>query len=107
MVNNVAVTVLNATSVSVSWDLLPLTVVNQYIIFYSQTGNRKRQTTESNVIVSNVFRSVVITGLTTGAEYQFQVVGQVFMGGRTINGMRSGMLVLTVRDPNGGVCTYK
>ena len=89
MVSNVAVTVQTATSVRVSWDPLPLTVVDQYIIFYSQTGNRKRQTTESSVVVSNTITAVVISGLVTGADYQFQVVAQAMVDGMTIDGMRS------------------
>ena len=89
MVSNVAVTVLTATSVSVSWDPLPLEVVTQYIVYYSQTGNREGQATESSIIVSSSESSVVITELITGEEYQFQMVAQAMVDSEIILGERS------------------
>ena len=98
MVSNVAVTVLTATSVSVSWDPLPLDVVTQYIVYYSQTGNREGQTTESSIIVSSSESSVVITELITGEEYQFQMVAQAMVDSEIILGERSLLTNMSLLD---------
>ena len=98
MVSNVAVTVLTATSVSVSWDLLPLPEITHYTVYYSQTGNKGRQRTESNIVVSSSESSVVITELITGEEYQFQVVAQALVDNKIILGERSLLTDMSLRD---------
>ena len=94
MVNNVVVRVLTDISVRVSWDrLLLISEITQYKIFFSPTGNRnrKRQTAETAMTVDSTKSSVDITGLTTGAEYQFQVVAQALVDGEIIMGQRSSL----------------
>ena len=83
------VEVQNDTSVIVTWDPLLLTEITEYIVYYRQIENVKRQTTESNRTVSSSQSYVIIDELITGGEYQFQVVAQATVDERTIVGKRS------------------
>ena len=100
MVNNVVVRVLTNTSVRVSWDRLLISEITQYKIFFNPTGNRnsKRQTAETAMIVDSTESSVDITGLTTGVEYQFQVVAQALVEGEIIMGQRSSLTYISILD---------
>ena len=100
MVNNVEVSRHGENSVNVSWDPLPSVIVNQYIVFYSQTGNRKRQTTESSIIVPSPEHSVVITELITGAEYQVQVVAQTMVDDQIVLGEKSRPKKVSLQSAN-------
>ena len=85
MVTGVVVEQLTATSVRVSWDEIPVDGI-MYTVYYSQTGNRKRQTEMS---IDSTTNSVDIDGLDSNVEYQFQVVAIVIVNGQTIEGERS------------------
>ena len=89
MVNNVEVRILTNSSVSVLWDILLITEITQYMIIYSQTGNRTIETAESALLVDSTESSVNITNLISGTEYQFQVVAQAVVEGEIIIGPRS------------------
>ena len=56
-------------------------------VYYSQTGNRKRQSTEMSM--DSTTNSVDIDGLDSNVEYQFQVVAIAVVNGQTIEGERS------------------
>ena len=86
MVTGVMVEQLTATSVRVSWDEIPVDGIT-YRVYYSQTGNRKRQSTE--VSMDSTTNSVDIDGLDSNVEYQFQVVATAIVNGETIEGERS------------------
>ena len=98
MVSNVAVTILTVTSVIVIWDLLPLPEITQYIAYYSQTGNRERQTMEPSVVVPSSQSYVIITELITGEEYQFRVVAQALVDSKIILGERSLLTNMSLLD---------
>ena len=70
---NVEVEVVSDTSVRVSWDSVDIPEITGYTVYYSQTGNRKRQS-EGSTTVPSSDNSVVIEGLLNNVEYQFQVV---------------------------------
>ena len=59
------VEILTLTSVKVSWDRLDFWEITQYLVYYTQTENRKRQV-ESLVKVPATSGSVVISNLTSG-----------------------------------------
>ena len=87
---NLVVEVVSDTSVRVSWDSVDIPEITGYTVYYSQTGNRKRQSEES-ITVPSSDNSVVIEGLLNNVEYQFQVVaiaelddGDVFTGLRSL-----------------------
>ena len=97
MVTGVMVEQLTATSVRVSWDEIPVDGIT-YRVYYSQTGNSLRQSTE--VYIDSTTNSVDIDGLDSNVEYQFQVVAIAVVNGETIEGERSevnddSMLVVT------------
>ena len=92
MVTGVMVEQLTATSVRVSWDEIPVDGV-MYRVYYSQTGNRKRQSEES-ITVPSSNNSVVIEGLLNNVEYQFQVVAIAELDGDVIMGQRSMIIVV-------------
>ena len=48
--------------------------------------------------VDSTESSVAITGLTTGAEYQFQVVAQALVAGEIIMGQRSSQAYMSILD---------
>ena len=76
----------STTSVRVSWDEIPVDGIT-YRVYYSQTGNRKRQSTEMSM--DSTTNSVDIDGLDSNVEYQFQVVAIAVVNGQTIEGERS------------------
>ena len=88
LVMNVEVEVVSDTSVRVSWDSVDIPEITGYTVYYSQTGNRKRQSEES-ITVSSSDNSVVIEGLLNNVEYQFQVVAIAELDGDVIMGQRS------------------
>ena len=103
MVTGVMVEQLTATSVRVSWDEIPVDAIT-YRVYYSQTGNRKRQSTEMSM--DSTTNSVDIDGLDSNVEYQFQVVAIAVVNGETIEGERSevnddSMLVVTTDSSQG------
>jgi hypothetical protein len=73
MVIMIRVDVLSANSVRVSWDSIDIPGIANYTVYYSETGNREGQSEEGSVIVPSSVNSVVIDGLVTNVEYQFQV----------------------------------
>ena len=85
---NLEVEVVSDTSVRVSWDSVDIPEITGYTVYYSQTGNRKRQS-EEFVTVPNSDNSVVIEGLLNNVEYQFQVVAIAELDGDVIIGQRS------------------
>ena len=86
MVTGVMVEQLTAASVRVSWDEIPVDGVT-YRVYYRQTGNRKRQSTEMSM--DSTTNSVDIDGLDSNEEYQFQVVARAVINGQAIEGERS------------------
>ena len=93
MVTGVMVEQLTATSVRVSWDEIPVDGIT-YRVYYSQTGSRKRQSTEMSI--DSTTNSVDIDGLDSNVEYQFQVVAITVVNGETIEGERSEDFLIVV-----------
>ena len=95
---NVEVEVVSDTSVRVSWDSVDIPEITGYTVYYSQTGNRKRQSEES-ITVPSSDNSVVIEGLLNNVEYQFQVVAIAELDGDVIIGQRSLLSGIVVALP--------
>ena len=63
--------ILSASSVNVSWESFNSSLIKFYIVYYSRTGNDGE---EKSFNVSGMLNSVIISGLMTDVQYQFQVV---------------------------------
>ena len=63
--------ILSSSSVNVSWESFNSSLINSYIVFYSRTGNDGE---EKSFNVSGLLNFVIISGLMTDVQYQFQVV---------------------------------
>ena len=87
MVINVVVEVLSPTSVRVSWDRITDESVTGYRVYYSPKGSG--QLDERSITLPASESSVVITGLSGGVEYQFQVAAIAEFGGQEVEGERS------------------
>ena len=100
-VQNVGVEVLSGSSVRVTWDNPGSQGISNYVVYYRQTSNRKRQTQEMNVVVPATASSARIDNLEYGAVYVFEVVARVNLGGKTVEGSRVGpeLLVFTTVPP--------
>jgi hypothetical protein len=87
----VAVQQVSVSAVNVSWNALSnLLEVTGYRVYYSQTGSRKRQAGEMSMDIDEPSQnSVVIDGLETAVQYQFQVVAIAMLGGMTFVSNRS------------------
>jgi hypothetical protein len=97
MVMMVSVEVVSANSVRVSWDSIDIPEITGYTVYYSQTGNRERQ---SEVTVPSSDNSVVIEGLVNNEEYQFQVAAIAVLDADMITkGQRSTFSSIVVPRP--------
>ena len=76
------------TSVIVLWDRIDITVFDGYIVYYNSVLDGVTQDNIS-VAVPNTENYVTITGLTSGAEYQFQVAVTATLQGQQLIGERS------------------
>ena len=87
----VSVSTISNTSVRVSWELLVIdATVTGYTVVYSRvSGRRKRQDGEMSRDFPANATSGVITGLESGATYQFQVLATAEVNGRELVGDRS------------------
>ncbi len=75
--------IINNTSVQVSWTPITLPETTGYRVVYSPTGTP----CEKEVTVSGP--AAVVTGLSPGQSYQFQVQALVEVDGETLEGERS------------------
>ena len=77
---------LSATSARVSWErITDISAISGYRVYYSPTESRRRQSMDVPASES----SVVITGLSGGVEYQFQVVAIAIFDEEVVVGERS------------------
>ena len=76
---------INATSVSVSWTPVNLSVVDHYTIHYTLL-RRGRQSGSGIVNITAGSSSGVVGGLMTGEQYQFSVSVTVSGGGQYYTG---------------------
>ena len=91
MVMNVEVETASSGSVRVSWDSLDIPEITGYIVYYNQKGI----TDFMNVTVPTNSRSVVIGGLMSNVEYQFQVAAVADYDGAVIIGEKSAVATWT------------
>ena len=89
MVTSVTVDQLTATSVRVFWDKIPVDGITGYAVYYTRTGNKKRQSDLSIIVSNSIMISVKIGNLSSNVEYQFQVAALAEFQGDTIEGERS------------------
>ncbi len=86
MVMNIRVEIVTSTSARVSWDAIDFPGISGYIVYYSLTGNRKRQAEQSVDVPGSSVTTVLIEELGNGAEYQFTVVALANLNGDEITG---------------------
>ena len=98
-VENIELEVLSDTSVRISWDNSGFQAITDFVVYYRQTGSRKRQTLESSVVVSKEVTSITINNLVSAAEYVFEVVARATDGQKSVSGMRAGPDPLTLLSP--------
>ena len=90
-VQGVEVTAVNSTAVNVSWDVL-IVSIDYYTVVYSRiphTLNLSSQYGEMQAVFNSSATSGVISRLTPGDTYQFQVFATVTVDGRILVGERS------------------
>ena len=107
IVMNVQVRGLTATSVEVSWDrITDIPGITEYTVYYAPvSSSRKRQDNEQSVTVPSTENSVVISGLESTVEYQYQVTAVAMFGGRRLEGDRSPLTdstSLRIMEPGDG-----
>ena len=106
-VQNVLVGVLSLTSVIVSWNRLDTPEITQYLVYYTQTAKRRKRQVESLVQLSATACSVVISGLTSGRQYLFEVQAQVTLNGTVIVGPKSeGNTAIITGESEGGTGNF-
>ena len=91
-------TVRSIQSVQVSWERIPIPEVLRYILYYSRTDEA-----ENSKTLSSSASSVVIGGLVSNAEYQFQMVVVAEVYGDILTGERSPPVTVTMSEPPSGV----
>ncbi len=89
MVMNIRVEIVTSTSARVSWDAINTPVISGYIVYYSLTGNRKRQAEESVDVPGSSATTVLIEDLVNGVEYQFTTLSLANLNGDEITGPRA------------------
>ena len=99
MVMNIRVEIETSTSARVSWDVINLPGISGYIVYYSLTGNRKRQAEQSVDVPGSSATTVLIEDLVNGAEYQFTVVALANLNGVNISGSRAMPIVVPIMLP--------
>ena len=89
-VEGVAVTALNATAVTVSWNALVITdfPIDHYTVLYSrvESQRRRRQDGAMSAQFPSNATSGVIAGLDSTATYQFHVFATVTVEGEQLQG---------------------
>ncbi len=106
-VNNVAVESLTLTSVKISWDNSESTYITEYVIYYKSTSDKGMN--EKNKTVNGSARSVIITDLIIGNEYEFEVAAVAMVDGMLVSGFRSTskkitlMAMVSESSPNDGL----
>ena len=106
-VEGVSVSSLSDTSVRVSWDPLVIedATVTGYTVVYSQVSGRlKSQDGEMSHDFAANATSGVITGLESGATYQFQVLATAEVNGSELVGDRSPVTDVTRVRVGGEMC---
>ena len=101
-VQGVEVAALNATAVTVSWNVLNITdfpdfSIDHYTVLYSrvESQRRRRQDGTMNAQFSSNVTSGVIAGLDSPATYLFQVFANVTVNGTSLEGNRSDPIRIT------------
>ncbi len=85
-----------STSANVSWNVINFPEITGYIVYYSLTGNRKRQAEESVDVAGSSATTVLIEDLVNGAEYQFTAVAVANLNGAEVLGPRAMPEVLRI-----------
>ena len=83
---------------NVSWERINTSLITGYIVYYSPTENDGE---EKSFNVSSLQNSVIVSGLTTDVEFQFQVVAVAELDGEMVLGGRSGGTIKLVTPTKG------
>ncbi len=92
-VSNAEVVVVSGTSIRVSWDPITDPGISGYIILYTSTPDGND--TQQKNITSTEPLPVLISGLSPGVEYQFQVQAVVEVNGEVFLGEKSESVTVT------------
>ncbi len=93
---NIRVEIETSTSTIVSWNAIDLPEITGYIVYYSLTGNRKRQAERSVDVSGSSATTVLIENLAKIAEYQFTAVAVANLDGAEILGPRAMPVVMRI-----------
>ena len=97
-VQGVEVTALNATAVTVSWNVLviPDFSINHYTVLYSRVESQRRRRQDGTIQFSSNATSGVIAGLDSPATYQFQVFATGTLNDTSLEGETSTPFSFTI-----------
>lgn len=88
---------LSTTAVRVSWESINLPDIAGYRVYYSRTGNRKRQSEEGLTMdVSSSENSADVSGLSSYVQYNFQVAAIAELDGVEITGDQCTLSCMTM-----------
>ncbi len=97
-VSNAEVEVVSDTSIRISWDPITDPGISGYIILYTSTSDGND--TQQKNITSTEPLPVLISGLSPGLEYQFQVQAVVEVDGEVFLGEKSENVTVTAGTYN-------
>ncbi len=95
-VSNAEVEVVSGTSIRVSWDPITDPGISGYIILYTSLHVGDGNTIQQKSITSTEPLPVLISGLSPGVEYQFQVQAVVVADGEVFLGESSAIVSATI-----------
>ncbi len=95
-VMDIKVEIETSVSARVSWDAINFPGISGYIVYYSLTGNSKRQAEEYVDVPGSSTTTVLIEDLVNGVEYQFTVVALANLNGDEITGPRAMPVVMRI-----------
>ncbi len=100
-VSNAEVVVVSGKSIRISWDPITDPRISGYIILYTSLHVCDGNTIQQKNITSTEPLPVLISGLSPGVEYQFQVQAVVEVDGKVFLGESSEIVNATI-----GTCIY-
>jgi len=91
----IQVKIVSGSSAEVSWKELDITGISKYVVTYSNLETNTDESKEVQVLAPE--SSVLINGLSTNKEYQFQVHAVAVISDQTVLGSKSIPLNITLK----------
>ena len=87
--SGVEVEVLTGSSVRVSWNYTSFQAITEFVVYYRDIEDTRKNQSEMSVFTGPGASSVDIDGLVSGSMYEFQVVARLTVNGGEITSDRS------------------